>query len=125
MKLTSDNVEVIFADCLFNDGEDASNAVKVEGIVSNFGLHPERLKVHEEEIYSMLKQLPKPFQKDGGGGWSFLNACNDKDDNQWTGLQMTMEQLVVLGIAVGRVRYCMSRDMWSMFPGGVPYFVVL
>jgi len=126
MKLTADNVEKIFMDCLFTKDEDPSAAVKVEGIVSNFGFHPDRLKSHEEDIYSMLKELPKEFQKDGGdGGWSFLNACNDKDGGQWTGLHQKMEQLFVLGIAIGKARWCMPKNMWKMFPGGMPYVTVL
>jgi len=124
MKLTAENVNSVFIDCLFKDGEQTEDHVKVKGLVSTFGFHPERIKEHNEEIYSMLKQLPDSFQKDSGGGMSFLNACDDADGNQWTGLHQTMEQLVVLGIGIDKVKYCLSREMWKAFPGEMPYFVV-
>lgn len=125
MKLTAKNVQSIFQDCLFKENEDVTTAIIAEGIVSSFGFHPDRLKSHKEDIYSMLKELPKEFQKDDGGGWSFLNACNDKDGNQWTGLHQIMEHLFALGIACGKVKSCMPREAWQAFPGGMPYYVVL
>jgi hypothetical protein len=72
----------------------------------------------------MLLQLPDSFQKDSGGGYSFLEACNNKDGNQWTGLHLRMEQLFSLGIATEQVSYCLPRENWSILPGGMPYLVV-
>lgn len=72
----------------------------------------------------MLDKLPEQFHEATGGGWSFLNACNDRHGNQWTGLHQRMEQLFQLGIALGRVSYCLPREFWSAMPGGVPYIVV-
>lgn len=124
MNLTADNVEEIFLDCLFKEKETKDNPVLVEGIANKFGFHLGRVENHKDEIYSMLKQLPKSFQKDSGGGMSFLEACTDKDGNLWTGLQPIVEQLVVLGIAIKKVSYCLPKDFWKTLPGGVPYFVV-
>lgn len=127
MELTSDNVNSIFMDCLFEEDneENRKKSIVVEGIVSKFGLNPDAIKKHKKDIRSMLKQLPKEFQKNSGGGWSFLNACNREDGTQWTGFHIAMEQLVVLGIASGYVRYTLSREMWKILPGGVPYFCVI
>ncbi len=122
--LDPERVNAIFIDCLFRDGEDTSNHIKAEGIVSNVGFHPERLQSHRAEIEAMLDELPDKFKKSGGGGWSFLNACNDKHGNLWTGLHLRMEQLFLLGIGIGKVQYQMPREMWSVLPGGMPYVVV-
>jgi len=122
--LDPERVNAIFTDCLFRDGEDTSNHIKAEGIVRNVGFHPERLQNHKAEIEAMLDELPDEFKKSGGGGWSFLNACNDKHGNQWTGLHQRMEQLFQLGIGIGKVQYQMPREMWSVLPGGMPYLVV-
>jgi hypothetical protein len=35
-----------------------------------------------------------------------------------------MDELVCLGLAIGKVEFQMTRDMWSILPGGVPYFSV-
>jgi len=124
MELTAENVETIFFDCLFKGEEPIVDCVRADGITSVLGFSPERLKKHRDEIYEMLKQLPEGFQKESGGGMTFLNACNDKDGNQWTGLHTSMEQLMTLGIAIDKVKYCAPRDMWVALPGGMPYFVV-
>ena len=117
-------VESIFIDCLFREGEHTTNHVAAEGIVNNVWFNAARLDQHREEIEVLLKQLPDQYMKSGGGGWSFLNACNDKHGNQWTGLHQRMEQLIQLGIGLGRVSYSIPREMWSVLPGGMPYFVV-
>jgi hypothetical protein len=122
--LTAEHVSDVFMDCLFRDGEDTSNHVKAEGIVHDVGFHPDRLESHKAEIEAMLDELPDAFKKSGGGGMSFLNACNDKYGNQWADLHQTMGQLFQLGIAIGKVQSLLPREMWSMLPGGMPYYVI-
>lgn len=124
MKLTAENVKTIFLDCLYRGKELTVDCVRVDGIMNVFGFIPGRLKKHRDEIYEILKQLPEGFQKESGGGMTFLNACSDKEGNMWTGLHTTMEQLMTLGMAIDKVKYCMPRDMWMALPGGMPYFVV-
>jgi hypothetical protein len=123
MKLTSENVNNIMLDSLFKEGEDESNGVHAEGIIVRYSFHPDRLQSHKEAIKDMLSQLPDPFMKDSGGGWSFLNACQDKSGTLW-GQHRDMEALVCLGIACGMAHFQMPREMWSIFPGGMPYFEV-
>jgi len=125
MDLTSQNVEEIFFGCLFQEGENTDYPVLAEGIMSNVGFHKERLNKNSDNIVSMLDKLPKEFQRDSGGGMSFLNACNDCNGNQWTGLHKIMEQLFMLGLAIGKVKCLMPRSMWKVLPGGMPYYVVI
>jgi hypothetical protein len=122
--LNVDNVNEIFEDCLFQDGEDTTGYISAEGIFSTFGFHPDRLESHRQDIEEMLAQLPDSFQEASGGGMTFLNACLDKAGNQW-GDHIHMEQLFCLGIGIGKVKYLMPRDMWDVLPGGMPYCVVL
>ncbi len=123
-QLTPQAVEEIFLDCLFRDGEDTSSAVIVEGIGSNFGLHPDRVKTHKEDVQVLLAQLPTQFHAGSGDGWSFLNGCTDKEGQLWTGDQMIVEQLFVLGMALGLVTCLLPREMWGALPGSVPYYLV-
>ena len=116
------NIDKILKDCLFRDGEDQSTAVVAKGIVTSFGFHPERLKDYHAEIVEELSSLPREFYANGGGGWSFLNMCNDNNGVQW-GEHRSMEQLVCLGIALELVKELMP-DMRDAMPGGVPYYVV-
>ena len=124
MNLTSENVQHTFTSCLFAEGENTSSAVMVEGIKSDFGFHPERLKENTDKIQSMLAELPKESHESEGGGWSFLNACNNNQGIQWTDLHPVMEQLFCMGIAIGKAKYLMPREMWSIMPGQMPYLVV-
>jgi len=124
MELTARNVEIVFNNCLCENEESTQSYIKAEGIVNIFGFHPERIKKYKDDIYKMLKQLPDAFQKETGGGMSFLNACDNKNGDQWTGLHQIMEQLVVLGIAIDKVKYCLPKPMWSLLPGSMPYFVI-
>ena len=125
MKLTSENVNSVFMDCLYKEGEDTTEHIKAEGIMITVGFHPERLENHKDDIQAMLYCLPDDFQEDKGSGQSFLNACKDKDSKQWTGLHKRMEELFQLGIAAGLAKWKMPREMWRFFPGGMPYVVIL
>lgn len=125
-----EEVEAALKDCLYRpeeiDGDKIpEGAVLVEGIVSKFGLHPGRLETHRDQVVSWLYLLPKQFREEEGGGWSFLNACNQEDGTQWTGLQQRMDQLFCLGMGLGRVKCQMPREMWKVLPGGVPYYSIL
>ncbi|WP_299076193.1 hypothetical protein [uncultured Paraglaciecola sp.] len=115
MKLSANRVEELFSGSLSETG------TVVEGLQGNYALD---IAGHEDEIKAMLSELPDEFHAKRGGGWSFLNACNTRDGEQWTGMHQTMEQLFVLGIAAGLAKWLMPRDMWSAFPGGMPYVSV-
>lgn len=126
-ELTAEAVEAILLDCLYTDEEIIPAEPEIiQGIVNNYTFHPERLASHRDEIGALLLELPDGFQtgKGGGGGWSFLNACMDRHDNQWTGLHRTQEHLLVLGIATKQARFLFPRDFWASLPGNVPYFAV-
>ena len=121
--LTAGNVNEVFMDCLFRDGEDTSKAVVAEGVMQKFGFHPDRLEAHKTEIREMLECLPDDFQPDKGGGTSFLNACMTKEGEQW-GEHSNIEQLLALGIATKQAAMLMPREMWNILPGGMPYIGV-
>ncbi len=125
MELNSENVESIFIKSLFVDGTDTSNAIIVEGIRTNFGFDPDSIELYKEGISSMLDKLSDDFRQSKGGGMSFINACDDRNGVQWTGLHATMEKLFCLGMAIGKVKSLMPRDMWDVLPGGMPYYVIL
>ena len=123
--INTQEVEKIFMDCLHNPSKKTkNNIVIIEGITCKFGFHPKKLELHKERIIAMLSELPTQFRQNSGGGWSFLNACNTKDGEQWTGLHQRMEQLFVLGMGIGKAKYVMPRKMWNSLPGGMPYIVI-
>lgn len=121
--LNPDKVYEIFTDCLYREGEDTTGHIVAEGIVQTVGFHPQRVESHRSEVEALLEELPDTFRRSDGGGWSFLEACKDRHGRQWTGMHQTMEQLVQLGIGIGKVQYLLPREAWAIMPGGMPYFV--
>jgi hypothetical protein len=124
-----EEVEAALVDCLYRpeeiDGDNVPDGVvAVEGITSKYGFHPERLEGHRTQVAGWLSLLPKQFREEEGGGWSFLNACNQEGGTQWTGLHQRMEQLFCLGMGLGLVECQLPREVWPSLPGGVPYYAI-
>ena len=128
-EITSENVHSIFMACLFTDDEEKvgipKNFVEVTGVQNHIGFNPDRIKCSEQDIFDMLLQLPEQFLQSVGGGWSFLNACNNKENMLWTGEHRIMDELVCLGLAIKKVFFLLPRAIWQALPGGMPYFMVL
>ena len=125
MPLTSDRVAEIFKECLATQEEiDGGKVVLTDVLVGVVGLVPDRLEPHRDEIKEMLYELPENFQMEKGGGWSFLQACEDRHGNQWTGLHSRMAELFALGVATDQAICLLPRDVWKALPGGMPYYGV-
>ena len=123
MKLNSETVREVFSDCLFKEDENRDNAIMVTGITFSVGFNPIRLNKHKEDIVQLLYNLKDEFKQESGGGYSFLEACFDKDGNYW-GEHRTVEELFLLGMAIDKVEYLLPRELWMTLPGGVPYLVI-
>lgn len=129
MIIDPEAIQAVIVDCLFASHDELlatpeALVVRVEGILRDFVFKRERLESHRGAVESWLRLLPKGFRRDHGGGGSFLNACNQEDGELWTGLHIRMEELLVLGIGLGLANWLMPRQMWSIFPGGLPYVVL-
>jgi hypothetical protein len=117
-------VETLFQTCQFRSGDSRAEQMEVQAIVHRFYFHRGRLRAHEAQIVELLGELPVEFHRSGGGGYTFLNGCLDKQGRQWTGMQSTVELLIALGIGAGKVEFLIPREQWAALPGGVPYIVV-
>ena len=125
MMLSSEVVDSLFRACLLKEGDDQALAVKPEGgIITEVAFHRDRLNERRDLIESLLAELPDTFKESSGGGWSFLNACNDRHGRQWTSFHLVMAQLFQLGLGIGKVKCLMPRELWGALPGGMPYYVI-
>jgi len=126
--MSAKRIDAIFKDCLFRseelkNGSPDGEFVDVEGLVSRFGFHPGRLKFYRADLIEMIDGgVKSEFLQSGGGGYSCLSLCEDKDGVLW-GEHRNMEQFLSLCIGLGLARYCLPREIWSAFPGGMPYVV--
>lgn len=97
--------------------------VVVDGIIHRMKMLPSRIEEQKNKIQEILDEMPPEFHKSKGGGWSFLNLCNDRHGNQWTGMHALMEYVVILALASGMGKFLMPRECWKSFPGEMPYIV--
>lgn len=124
-RLSASRVVELLSECLAGeDGRDGSRIVP--GIVANYALDRVKLAAAKPEIAAMLLQLDDTFMSGygKGGGWSFLQACNDRRGRQWADEHRSMEALFVLGLGVDLVDSLLPREMWEHMPGGMPYYSV-
>ena len=121
-KLTTENVESIFKDCLTN--EDNPNKIECNPVIHTCVFDKSKIEEHSAEILELLMELPVEFRQNNGGGYSFLAACNDIHGNQWTGMHLNMEKLFALGMAADYVESLLPKEMWVMLPGNMPYFMI-
>ena len=40
------------------------------------------------------------------------------------GEQIDADRLMMLGMAIGKVKYLLPRNLWFILPGGVPYYCI-
>jgi hypothetical protein len=122
--LTMSAVRETFNKCLYElTPANINELTIIQGIQLNVGFDPAQLKEQEPRIHALLDQLPAPFHQANGGGWWFGNACVDKNERQW-GEHRDIDMLIILGLAIKRVEFCMPRDMWEVLPDGLPYFMI-
>lgn len=122
--ISAERVESMFHVCLYG-GTNPARRLTVDGITANYWLDRNYVDAYRQEIREMLATLPGEFKASGGGGWSFLNLCTDRNGTQWTGEHRVMDMLVILGIAAGEAEYQPAdRALWPALPGGLPYVTV-
>lgn len=124
-KLNANEVRDIFLDCLFKEeeienGKPIKEAIYVDGVMNKVGFCKDRIKENESLITELLDELPKSFKE----GYSFLNLCEDKNGYQW-GEHRNCDELMMLGIAIGKMKYLLPREMWAMLSGGMPYVQII
>nr|DAL02868.1 MAG TPA: hypothetical protein [Caudoviricetes sp.] len=122
MALTAENVNAVLHECLSGGN---AKSIHVRGVEVAGYFDPERLESRRNDIINMLDELPDEFHIPGGGGWTFLNMCIDRNHRQWTDFHRDCDALYCLGKAIGVCEFTIAqRDLWRMFPGGMPYITI-
>ena len=122
----AEKVHGLMMEVLFTREEAPNNtppedAVIVEGVLRNFGLHKGRLEEIRPKVLDLIETIvPEDFYQDKGGGGSFLSLAVDREDALWAEHQ-TLESFIVLALGLGLAGYCAPREMWPGLPCGMPY----
>jgi hypothetical protein len=113
MELNSNNVEEVFRDCLFYTNDNPCKKIDIEGVNTQVSFNKDKLALHKQDIESMLLDVHPSFMTKGvAGGWGFLNFRLDKNERQWTDLQVTCDYLICMGLAIDKVQFLMPRYVW-------------
>lgn len=104
-EVTEEKVDSVFLLCLFKGG-DKKKTKKVTCFKMDVVFDVRALTEYEEEIVDMLDNLSMHFRS----GASFIWACIDKYGRTWTTDEDIMQELFLLGLAVGRVRHFEHRQ---------------
>lgn len=124
MSLTAENVNLVYERCATEYDPD-NIFIHANGIENNARFSHDILETYRESILDMLAELPDEFHAGFGNGWTFLNMILDRNGDQWTDFHATCDRLLCLGLAIGAVEYTIKqRDLWRMFPGGMPYITI-
>ena len=124
--ISANRVREIFMDSLLpTDHTDDTKCISVYAVTSIFGLDPEKIENHRDEIRALMEELPNEFWDEpiGQNGYSFLKLPFTKDGEQW-GEQQNAQELMFLGLASGYMQYLFSMDFWKALPGSVPYVTI-
>lgn len=130
--INAQEVEDLFFACTWTEdevarlGEDylTEKSLMLEGLTITAAFDPSKVELHEKRIAEILAELNPQFFPDGGGGSSFLQLPFTADDEQW-GEHRNAEQLMLLGMAINKVKYAINdRTIWAAMPGSLPYIII-
>ncbi len=120
--IDSVSVHNLFVSCLTDDKDET--AVIAEMLACKVYMSKDKVEAAREQITKDLLNLHPNFIRATGGGWTFINACLDRNGDLWTNCHRDMDELVTMGVMIGKVIMLFPRNHWDSLPGGVPYFVV-
>lgn len=111
---------------LMENGTPPEDGLVVETVMATVMLNKDRVAEHVDDISVMLDQLPDIFKEGSGEGGSVVLAHQTADGEDWTHeLDGRIDMLLALGLSVGKVKFVLPRDLWSVLPDSYPFFVVL
>lgn len=123
-KLTDENVWEVYNKCICKRDELNNIAdeelVKVQGIINWYTFNRQALEQERKHILSLLSQVTYRIRH----GMSIERVCYNKRQEIWTGSIQTIEALVCLGLAIGKVEYLLPRATWCLLKKKMPYVIM-
>lgn len=121
-------IDELFRGCLFKEeeleGGKPEGAVIVQGIYVQYAFEPKRLEATRQKVMGYLKELPRGFRHTSEAeSRSFLDGCMTESGEQW-GEHRNVEQLFSLAIGLQLGGWLLPKELWSLLPGGLPYFQI-
>jgi len=117
--ISAERVDAIFKDCLTKKSN-IDVPIEIKGLSNNYILNSHAVEMHSNEIKRMIDEL----RVCTGSSFSFFELSATRDGTQWTRHHQKVEKLMVLGLAINRLKYESPREMWPSNPGGLPFVVI-
>lgn len=122
MSLTHEGVMELFARCVHVDGESQTEVLAVQSVRTVECFHRVRIEEARPQILAALAELPDDFRSESGA--RFSQARFDRNGRQWTRVDLNVDWLLAMGVAVGVVQRLSAPANWSD-PQYEPVFRVL
>lgn len=120
LKLSTENVQAIYNDCLFRKDQGIEFAFLREGYYLTVLFDHEKIKEHNHDISRLCEQLPRKFMKSSREGDIFLNLWKNNEGQQWAKDHVVMDQLMIMGLATEKIELIVPTYLTE----GMPYIVV-
>lgn len=107
-----------------NGGEEV---IHVEGITREASFHGKRLNEHRCTVQAILRKLPDCFESSSGASFEEM-AFTKGGKERWTAKPYVCEQLLLMAMALGLMRYTTPRNCWGRFEGkdcDIPYVAIV
>lgn len=116
------NVHQVFVTCQCQS--ETVNCIGVERLCLDKEPHQfdlDKLENYKDLITSWFQEMDSIYFKNSGGGWAYHNMIHDRRGQLWTEDMEVLEELIGLGIAIGKCQFLLPRESWVT---GVPYIVI-
>lgn len=120
LKLSTENVQAIYNDCLFKKDQGFEFAIMKEGYHFLAFFDREKLEEHKGDISRLCEQLPRKFMKSSREGDIFINMWMNNEGQQWAEDHVAMDQLMIMGLATEKFELIVPTYITE----GMPYIVV-
>lgn len=106
--------------CLLTDLDDPNeDKIVIDGITAIFNFSMKRITEMRQLILSFIKELPLNFEE--GASYHMMHTSKWEEELPWTDKDLDCEALLVLGLAIGAMKFSHSRELWPTLPDGVPW----
>jgi hypothetical protein len=131
--LIDERVRTIYKLCSFQEGlvdkaftygNPDFDFTQIEGFRWKAQFNSANLASYISQIEAMLQELPDVFREEHGGGL-FSGMQYTNDGHRWTTSALTTEKLLLLGMAIGRLRFVLPKHQWKFIKNGEPIIVAV
>ena len=118
-ELSSENLMTIFNRCYSKISTEET--ITIDGVFHSYIFEKEKINSERKYIEMLLSKVSQTLNV----GCPFLKLNTTYTGSIWTNNTEEIEKLLVLGIAINKIRFLKPRDRWKSFPNGIPFIIMV